>query len=91
MTENRGKEIRGSYRSRLKGSTDSDRNLHVLAVKRTVGGMMLRGFKTIDYSTPVRVQDNRRDFEIYQLAEQYNKKWLPIKRRIIEIKKSKER
>jgi hypothetical protein len=62
-------------------------NRHIASVT----SVMLRGFKTIDYSTPVRVQDNRRDFEIYQLAEQYNKKWLPIKRRIIEIKKSKER
>jgi hypothetical protein len=51
--------------------------------------VMLRGFKTTDYSTPVRVQENRREFEIYQLAEQYNKKWLPIKRRIIEIKRAK--
>lgn len=51
--------------------------------------VMLRGFKTIDYSTPVRIQENRRGFEIYQLAEQYNKKWLPIKRRIIEIKRAK--
>jgi hypothetical protein len=51
--------------------------------------VMLRGFKTTDYSTPVRVQKNRSDFEIYQLAEQYNKKWLPIKRRIIELKRAK--
>jgi len=52
--------------------------------------VMLRGYKTTEYSTPVRIQENRRDFEIYQLAEQYNKKWLPIKRRIIELKKQKE-
>jgi hypothetical protein len=52
--------------------------------------VMYRGFNTKDYSTPVRIQDNRKEFELYQLAEQYNKKWLPIKRRIIEIKREKE-
>jgi hypothetical protein len=53
--------------------------------------VMYRGFKTTDYSTPVRIQNNRKEFEIYQLADQYNKKWLPIKRRIIEIKREKGR
>ena len=52
--------------------------------------VMYRGFNTKDYSTPVRIQENRKDFEMYQLAEQYNKKWLPIKRRIIDIKREKE-
>jgi len=52
--------------------------------------VMYKGFKTTDYSTPVRIQENRKDFEMYQLAEQYNKKWLPIKRRIMEIKREKE-
>jgi len=52
--------------------------------------VMYKGFNTIDYSTPVRIQENRKDFEMYQLAEQYNKKWLPIKRRIIELKRDKE-
>ncbi len=51
---------------------------------------MLRGFRTTGYSTPVRVVENKKDFEIYELAEQYNKKWLPIKRRIIELKQQKE-
>jgi hypothetical protein len=51
--------------------------------------VMYRGFRTTDYSTPVRIQNNRMEFEIYQLADQYNKKWLPIKRRIIEIKREK--
>jgi hypothetical protein len=52
--------------------------------------VMFRGFKTSEYSTPVRIQEKRTDFEIYQLAEQYNKKWLLIKRRIMEIKREKE-
>jgi hypothetical protein len=52
--------------------------------------VMFRGFKTTEYSTPVRIQENRKDFEMYQLAEQYNTKWLPIKRRIIEVKREKE-
>ena len=52
--------------------------------------VMYKGFNTKEYSTPVRIQDSRSDFEIYQLAEQYNKKWLPIKRRIIEIKRENE-
>ena len=52
-------------------------------------GVMLKGFKTETYSTPVRVRKQASDLEIYDLAEQYNKKWLPVKRRIVEIKKSK--
>jgi len=52
--------------------------------------VMFRGFKTSEYSTPVRIHENRTDFESYQLAEQYNKKWLLIKRRILEIKREKE-
>jgi hypothetical protein len=52
--------------------------------------VMFKGFKTTDYSTPVRIQENRKDLEMYQLAEQYNTKWLPIKRRIMEIKREKE-
>jgi hypothetical protein len=52
--------------------------------------VMFKGFKTTDYSTPVRIQENRKDFEMYQLAEQYNTKWLPIKRRIMEIKREKD-
>jgi hypothetical protein len=51
--------------------------------------VMVKGFKTADYSTPVRIQERRMDFEIYQLANQYNRKWLPIKRRIIELKREK--
>lgn len=52
-----------------------------------VASVILRGFKTADYSTAVRIDNNKKDFEIYQIADQYNRKWLPIKRRIIEIKK----
>jgi hypothetical protein len=55
-----------------------------------VTGVMLRGFRTTGYSTPVRIVEKKKEFEIYELAEQYNKKWLPIKRRIIELKQQKE-
>jgi hypothetical protein len=52
-------------------------------------GVMLKGFKTQAYSTPVRVRKQAYDLEIYQLADQYNRKWLSVKRRIVEIKQSK--
>lgn len=58
-------------------------NRHISGVAHVI----LRGFKTADYSTAVRIDINKKDFEIYQIADQYNRKWLPIKRRIIEIKK----
>ena len=58
-------------------------NRHVSGVL----GVMIKGFKAADYLTPVRVNRKRMDFEIYQLSEQYNKKWLPLKRKILEIKK----
>jgi hypothetical protein len=51
--------------------------------------VMLKGFSTQEYSTPVRIRKQAYDLEIYQLADQYNRKWLPIKRRIVEIKQSK--
>jgi hypothetical protein len=50
--------------------------------------VMLRGFQTGSYSTPVRIKKNA-DFEINQLADQYNRKWLPVKSRIIELKAKK--
>jgi len=49
--------------------------------------VMIRGYKTMEYSTPVRINNKKKNFETYRLADQYNRKWLPIKRRIIEIKK----
>ncbi|MFW6138755.1 MAG: ion transporter [Spirochaetota bacterium] len=48
--------------------------------------VMLRGFRNAGYLTPVRINDARSDFEIYQLADQYNRKWLPLKRKILEIR-----
>jgi hypothetical protein len=50
--------------------------------------VMLRGFQSASYSTPVRIKKNA-DFETTQLADQYNRKWLPVKRRIIELKAKK--
>jgi len=61
-------------------------NRHIASVTT----VMLRGFKTASYSTPVRIKKGKSDYEIYQLAEQYNNKWLPIKRRIIEIKRKRD-
>lgn len=52
----------------------------------SVVNVMLRGFSTAAYSTPVRIRRGREDFETYRLAQQYNRKWLPIKRRIVELK-----
>ena len=52
-------------------------------------GVMLKGFKSLDYSTPVRIITGAKDLEIYDLADQYNRKWLSVKRRIVEIKESK--
>ncbi|UCB45390.1 MAG: hypothetical protein JSV25_14450 [Spirochaetota bacterium] len=50
--------------------------------------VMLRGFQSTSYSTPVRIKKNI-EFEINQLADQYNRKWLPVKGRIIELKAKK--
>ncbi len=52
-------------------------------------GVMLKGFKTEAYSTPVRIVKKASDLEIYDLADQYNKKWLQVKRRIVEIRRNK--
>jgi hypothetical protein len=60
-------------------------NRHVSVLLST----MTRGFKTADYSTAVRTDERRADFEIYQLADQYNGKWLPLKRKILELKKNR--
>jgi hypothetical protein len=49
---------------------------------------MLRGFQTTSYSTPVRIKKNA-EFEINQLADEYNRKWLPVKSKIIELKAKK--
>jgi len=61
-------------------------NRHIASVVN----VMLRGFSTAAYSTPVRIRRGREDFETYRLAQQYNRKWLPIKRRIIELKSPKQ-
>lgn len=62
-------------------------NRHIASVVT----VMLRGFATASYSTPVRIRRGKEHFETYLLAEQYNNKWLPIKRRLIELKKQKAR
>ncbi|MBN2322957.1 MAG: hypothetical protein JXQ30_04420 [Spirochaetes bacterium] len=52
-------------------------------------GVMLKGFKTEAYSTPVRIAKRSSDLEIYDLADQYNRKWLQVKRRIVEIRQNR--
>ena len=56
---------------------------HVSEVLR----VMIRGFKTADYSVAARIDENKAGFETYTLADQYNRKWLPLKRKILEAKK----
>jgi len=51
---------------------------------------MLRGFKTISFNTATPIHERFSDFEIYKLAEQYNKKWLPLKKRLLELKRQNE-
>ncbi len=63
--------------------------LYRLYFNRHISGIvmvMLRGFRSAEYSTPVRIARKKMEFETYQLAEQYNRKWLPVKRKILEIK-----
>ncbi len=60
-------------------------NKHIVRVIN----VMLKGFRTEDYSTAVRINERKKDFEIYQMADQYNRKWLPVKRKIIEIRRRK--
>jgi len=61
--------------------------------KRHVTGILepvLRGFKTAEYSTAVRIDEKRSDFETYRLADQYNRKWLPVKRKILDAKRGRK-
>jgi uncharacterized membrane protein YozB (DUF420 family) len=51
---------------------------------------MLRGFKTAEYSTEVRIDAAKSSFETYQIADQYNRKWLPVKRKILEAKRGRK-
>ena len=63
--------------------------LYRLFFNRHISGLimvMVRGFKSAEYSTPVRIARKKMELETYQLAEQYNKKWLPVKRKLLEIK-----
>lgn len=60
-------------------------NRHVAGVL----SVMIRGFRSAGYSTPVRVAPGKELLESYRLGEQYNRKWLPLKQRILEIKGGK--
>ena len=57
-------------------------NKHITSILST----MIKGFKKSSYMTPVRIDTKRLYLESYQLAQQYNKKWLPVKRKILELK-----
>jgi hypothetical protein len=59
---------------------------HVAAVLEP----MLRGFRTAEYLTEVRIDGTKSGFETYQIADQYNRKWLPVKRKILEAKRGRE-
>jgi len=60
-------------------------NKHITSITST----MLKGFKISSYMTPVRIDEKRLSLESYQLAQKYNKKWLPIKRRLLELQAKK--
>jgi hypothetical protein len=47
---------------------------------------MLRGYRSPSFLGNAPMQKEKKELEIYQLTRQYNKKWLPLKKRIIEIK-----
>ena len=55
----------------------------------SVVNVMTKGFTKEGYSTLVRIKRDKTEFEIYRLADQYNRKWLPIKRRIIELRRKR--
>ena len=57
-------------------------NKHITSLVST----MLKGFRKSSYMTPVRIDPKKLHLESYQLAQQYNKKWLPVKRRLLELK-----
>ena len=61
-------------------------NKHVTSVLN----VMIKGFTIENYSTPVRIKRGKEQYETYQLANQYNKKWLAIKKKILEIKRRKQ-
>jgi hypothetical protein len=48
---------------------------------------MVRGFKKARYLKMASMPKEKKEYEIYQLSHQYNIKWLPVKKKILEIKK----
>jgi len=53
--------------------------------------VMIRGFSSAKYLTPVRINKRNKDIETYKLGEQYNRKWLPVKKKLLELKKNKSK
>ena len=50
--------------------------------------VMLKGYRSPSYLGKAPMKQEKKELEIYQLTRQYNKKWLPLKKRIMEIKES---
>lgn len=48
--------------------------------------IMLRGYKSPSYLGKAPMKKEKKELEIYQLTRQYNKKWVPLKKKIMEIK-----
>jgi len=55
-------------------------------ISKTVA-IMLRGYKSPSYLGIAPMEKEKKELEIYQLTRQFNKKWVPVKKKIIEIKK----
>jgi hypothetical protein len=60
-------------------------NKHVTSVLNA----MIKGFTKEGEITPIRIKKGREDYEAYRLADQYNRKWLAVKGRILEIRRQK--
>ena len=48
--------------------------------------VMLRGYTSSSFLGNAPMKKKKKELEIYRLTKQYNKKWLPLKKKIIEIK-----
>jgi hypothetical protein len=48
--------------------------------------IMLRGYKSPSYLGMAPMKKEKKELEIYQLTRQFNKKWVPLKKKIMEIK-----
>lgn len=51
--------------------------------------VMAKGLRYSDYNLEVKIPENYKDDEIFELATVYNEKWLPLKSRILAVKERK--